>query len=117
MRLRGIVVPLAAVALLGAACGGGEDGGGNGGGEAVATDTVSAIDNEFEPQNVLVEADSTLTVTNDGQAAHTFTVEDGSIDETLQPGDSVDVDIALEAGDHPFVCTFHPGMEGTLTVQ
>ena len=115
MRFTRLTVPLAAVALLGAACGGGD--GGDGGGEPVATDTVTAIDNEFQPADVLVQADSTLTVTNEGQAAHTFTLEDGSIDETLQAGDSVDVDISLEPGDYGFDCTFHPEMTGTLTVE
>jgi plastocyanin len=113
MKLARIVVPLAAVALLGAACGG--DGGGDGGG--TTADSVTMVDNAFEPESVSVAADSSLSVTNEGQAAHTFTLEDGSIDEQVSPGDSTTVDITLEAGDYPFECTFHPEMTGTLTVE
>jgi plastocyanin len=118
MKMTRIGIVLSAVALLGAACGGdGEDGGNGGGGEPVASDTLTMVDNEFEPADILVSADSTLTVTNDGEASHTFTLEEGSIDETVEAGGSTDVDITLAAGDYPYQCTFHPGMDGTLTVE
>ncbi len=114
MKLARILVPLAAVALIGAACGG-ESGGGGGGG--TETDTLSMVDNAFEPESITVAAESALTVTNDGQATHSFTIEEECIDETVSAGDSTTVDITLAAGDYPFVCTFHPEMTGTLTVS
>ncbi len=75
------------------------------------------VDNEFQPADISVSSGTTLTVTNDGQAAHTFTLEDGSIDETVSPGSSTEVEISQSAGEYPFECTFHPGMAGTLTVE
>lgn len=106
-----MAILLAAVAVLGAACGG--DGGG--GGET--TDSVTMVDNAFQPSEFTAASD-TLSVTNDGQAVHTFTVPDGNIDETVQPGQSADVDLSgLDAGTFDFDCTFHPEMTGSVTVQ
>ena len=122
MRYPRMLIVLALVATLGAACGGNgdggtaEEGGGDGGG-GTATDTVTLVDNAFEPSDPQVEAGSTLTLTNDGEAAHTFTTEDGSIDEELAPGAESSAEITLDPGSYGFVCSFHPEMTGTLTVQ
>jgi plastocyanin len=36
----------------------------------------------------------------------------------IDPGDSQTIEfIAPEAGEYTFVCTLHPGMEGTLIVE
>jgi plastocyanin len=109
--------------MVAAACGG--DGGGttdggdagDGGGTTTTGSAVTAVDNAFEPSEVTVDAGGDLTVSNDGEAAHTFTLEDGSIDEQLDPGAEVSVTAPSTAGDYPFVCSFHPEMTGTLTVQ
>jgi plastocyanin len=60
---------------------------------------------------------TTLTVSNDGKALHTFTIEDEGIDAQVQPGAEATIDIALATGDYGFDCSFHPEMTGTLTVQ
>jgi plastocyanin len=112
MTVTRILVPLATVALLGAACGGETGGGGT-----TETDTVTMVDNAFEPESFSVPAESTLTVSNEGQATHSFTIEEEGIDEDVAAGESTTVDITLAAGDYPFVCTFHPEMTGTLTVS
>jgi plastocyanin len=120
MRFSRLFVMLASVALLGAACGGGgESGGGDSGGEGggTTTDTVTMVDNAFEPSDPAVESGSTVNLVNEGQAAHTFTLDDGSIDEQIAPGAEASVDITLDAGSYEFVCSFHPEMTGTLTVQ
>lgn len=121
MRHPRLLVTLAFVAVLGTACGGGGDGGdtgdggdGNGG---ATTDTVVMVDNAFQPSDPTVESGSTLTLSNEGQAAHTFTVEDGTIDEQVPPGDETTVEIALDPGSYALTCSFHPEMTGTLTVQ
>jgi len=113
MRLARLVVPLAAVALLGAACGGD----GNGGGGTTATDSVSMIDNAFEPESYSVAADSSLTITNDGQALHSFTVSDAGIDEDVQAGESTSVDGPGTAGEYAVTCKYHPEMTATMTVE
>jgi plastocyanin len=105
--------------VAGTACGGdgGDSGNGDGGGGGTETTSVSMVDNAFEPTDPAVSAGSSLTVTNDGEAAHTFTLEEGGIDEQVAPGAETSVSISLDAGTYDFVCSFHPEMTGTLTVQ
>lgn len=59
-----------------------------------------------------------VTVTNEGSATHTFTIDAQDVDETLQPGDSIDVDVKIPANGKPanFYCRFHvgSGMQGAL---
>jgi plastocyanin len=99
---------LTAVALVAAACGGG-------GGET--TDTVTMVDNAFEPSE-FTPASDTLTVTNDGQALHSFTVPDGNIDQDVQPGESADIDVSgLPSGTSDLMCKYHPEMTGSITVE
>jgi plastocyanin len=98
-----------AAALVLAACGGG------GGGET--TNSVNMVDNAFEPSEFTAASDS-LTVTNEGQALHSFTVGEAGIDQDVQAGDSVDIDLAgVEAGTFDLQCKYHPEMTGTLTVE
>lgn len=85
--------------------------------ECFETDELAAVDNEFDPGCVVTSG--TLTVTNEGQAAHTFTVP-GSVDVTLEPGQSEEVDVTEAAepeGETFFQCTIHPGMQGFFWVQ
>ncbi len=112
-----LVLTVALVA--GTACGGdgGDGGGGDGGGTGTATDTVTMIDNAFEPADPVVDEGSTLTVVNEGEAAHTFTIQEEGIDEVVEPGDEASVEISVAAGEYGFDCSFHPEMTGTLTVQ
>ena len=101
------------------ACGGGDDGGGNGdgGGTDTATDTITMVDNAFEPSDPVVDEGSSVTLANEGEAAHTFTIEEEGIDEMVDAGGEASIDISLAAGEYGFVCSFHPEMTGTLTVQ
>jgi plastocyanin len=66
-------------------------------------------------------------VTNDDTAPHTVTngaspgdADAGKLFDTsiIMPAATAQIDTAtVEAGDHPFHCTVHPFMTGTLTVQ
>ncbi|HYJ59835.1 MAG TPA: cupredoxin domain-containing protein [Actinomycetota bacterium] len=69
------------------------------------------VDFAFEPPDVLAGEDGTLTITNEGDTDHTFTMDDGSIDEDLAPGATVDVVIGETGGFH---CEIHPSMTGTV---
>lgn len=107
------------VALAAAGCGGddgdGGDGGGNGGGAS-----VTVVDFAFNPGEVSVSSGDAVTVSNDGEATHTFTVEEGEehlVDQEIAPGDSAEVTIDIAAGEYEFYCEFHPQMTGTLTVS
>jgi plastocyanin len=106
-----IILTVAAVAVLGVACGGGDGGGGE------TTDTVTMVDNEFQPSEFTAASD-TLSVTNDGQALHSFTVPDGNIDQDVEAGASTDVDVSgLDAGTFDLECKYHPEMTGSITVE
>jgi plastocyanin len=112
MRIARFTIAIAAVALLGAACGG-DGNGGDGGG---TTDSVTMVDNEFQPSS-FTAASTTISVTNDGQALHSFTIADGDIDQDVQAGESAEVDLSgLEAGTYDLICKYHPEMTGSVTV-
>jgi plastocyanin len=108
--MRRISIGLLVLALLGAGCGGG-----NGGGET--TDTVTMVDNEFQPASFTAAGD-TLSITNEGQALHSFTLSDGGVDQDVAPGEGVEVDIsALDGGTFDLLCKYHPEMTGSITVE
>jgi plastocyanin len=131
---RRLLVALVAVALATAACGGDDDGGEDGGttaqtggdatgetaggatGETAAGGTAITIEGfAFAPTSLQVSGETTLTITNDDSAAHTFTLDDGSVDEEVAAGESIEVtvDVSESTGFH---CEFHPQMTGTLEV-
>jgi glucose/arabinose dehydrogenase/plastocyanin len=88
----------------------------------VGTDTGSA--NEFVPAEVTVPAGATvrLTFVNESDSVpHNLTFGDpidAATATTVAPGEEQTIEFtAPEAGEYTFVCTLHPGMEGTLIVE
>lgn len=116
MRYSRLVLVLALAGLLGTACGG-DGGGGGGGDDGTATDTVTMVDNAFEPTDPVVSSGSTFNLVNEGAATHTFTIEAEGIDEQVEAGAEATVSISLDPGSYDFDCSFHPEMTGTLTVE
>jgi plastocyanin len=127
LRLTGLLI--VAVVLVAAACsssssssststtttssaaptGGGGDGGGS-------TATITASGFAFSPSTVNVTPGKvTLTVTNNDSTLHTFTLDDGSSDTDLPPGQTttIKLDLSNTVGWH---CKIHPSMTGTLNV-
>jgi len=72
----------------------------------------------FAPSTLTVTQGTTLTVTNVGSAAHTFTINGKGINVVNTPGQSQTLTISLAPGTYQFICTFHVslGMKGTLVV-
>jgi cytochrome c oxidase subunit 2 len=81
----------------------------------------------YSPATLTVSKGEVITVSNDDTAPHTVTsgaspgepdagqLFDSSI---IMPAGTADIDTStVEAGEHPFHCTVHPFMTGTLTVQ
>ena len=61
----------------------------------------------------------TVELENEGDADHTFTIDSLSIDETLSPGDTKDVEVKLpDTGVLAYYCRFHKsqGMQGAFYV-
>ena len=84
----------------------------------------------FDPADVTVSRGDTITVTNDGELPHNFTVRKvkGGGDFTtgdLDPGSSRELTVDLDPGPRPgpfgVICTIPghaaQGMEGTLMVK
>jgi plastocyanin len=83
--------------------------------------SISAQDFFFTPSDLTGAAGQRLTisVSNDGSAAHNFSITDQNIDVTLQPGQSKDIKVTFpDSGSVQFFCSFHQsqGMVGTLQV-
>ena len=83
--------------------------------------TMSAEDFFFTPATLDGAADQKLTITlsNDGSVPHNFSIDDQSIDVTLEPGQQKDIQVAFpQSGSVQFFCSFHQssGMVGLLEV-
>jgi plastocyanin len=125
----------AAVALLFAACGngppagsgggGGNAGGGGGGGnvgskvsgQTAATKFSESDALKFSPTSGTFKAGDVVEWDNTGSIAHNVTFDDfqSITSDTMNGGDTYQVKFT-KAGTYQFHCTFHPGMEGTITV-
>jgi plastocyanin len=113
------------VALLATACGGddggeasaAEDGGGSGGGGGSSV-TLTAEDFSFDPGTVTAAAGDTIELSNEGEAPHNLQAEDAGLDQDVDAGESVSIDLAdVEPGTYDFICKFHPDdMKGTLEI-
>ncbi len=77
---------------------------------------VTIVDFAFTPQELEVPAGTTVTWTNEDWAPHTVTAEDGSFDSCeLVEGDTFEYTFD-EPGTYSYLCSFHPGMVGTVVV-
>jgi plastocyanin len=76
----------------------------------------------FEPTVLIGDPGQTTSIEleNEGEQTHTFTLDDGSVDEELQPESKVEVDVTWpDSGNLRFFCRFHEGsgMIGALSVE
>ena len=124
-RIRGVVVIAAALSLFAVAGCGGYGGGSDDSEEGAAT-TIAGMATEShgtkdvsdESGKVEIELyDNYFEPTNEGKAAHTFTISKQSVDKEIQPGDETETEVTFpQSGQLEFVCTFHQssGMVGLL---
>jgi plastocyanin len=112
---------LALTLVAGACSSGGDDDGATetdaeAGDLAPGSAAINIVDLTFEPTQVTVAPGQTeVALTNADTTDHTFTLDDGSVDEEIAAGESttVAVDIDETTGFH---CEIHPSMTGTLQV-
>lgn len=113
---------LTCVALAAAGCGGDDDegGGDEGGGAAPSGDvvTIHMKNIEFDPKDATVKAGQTVRWVNDDDVQHDAVAKSGADfkSELFGKGESFDTKLD-KAGKIDYVCTIHPNMTGTLTVQ
>jgi plastocyanin len=99
-----------------------ETAGAGGGGEEIA---ISETEFALDPADPTVAAgEVTIAVTNDGATLHNLEVEGNGVEEItddLDPGQSDDLALDLEAGTYRIYCAIGDhaaqGMEGELTVE
>lgn len=107
------------LALALTACGS-DEGGGGGAAEKtpVGPNTVVIKDIKFDPTELKVKVGDTVTWVNQEEVEHNavdektrkFKSEDFGLDGTYEYK-------TTEAGTIEYVCTLHPGMDGTLVVE
>jgi plastocyanin len=77
---------------------------------------IELYDNYFEPTILKGKPGQMVEVElkNEGNATHSFTLADQSVDKVIQPGDETETDVKFPAsGELKFVCKFH-GAEGMI---
>ena len=105
MKAKRFYVMLAAVTALtlaGAACSS-DDGGGSSDAGGAADMTVTVKDFEFDPSTIDVSSEeTTIEITNTGAVEHSFTLDDDSVSQDIEPGESqtVTVNLTATAGFH-----------------
>lgn len=83
----------------------------------VAASEIEIEDFKFGPANITVKKGTTVTWTNKDSAPHNVISDGpGSLEsETLNQGDTYQFTFN-EVGTFNYICTFHSGMSGTVTV-
>ncbi|MGI8616073.1 MAG: cupredoxin domain-containing protein [Actinomycetota bacterium] len=81
--------------------------------------TLDASEFAFSPTCIEASGGQALevTVTNGGSALHNLSVDSLGIDEDVQAGESITVDVTVpDSGSVPFVCKYHVanGMQGAF---
>jgi plastocyanin len=127
-----LVIPIVAVALAVAGCG--DDGSGTASTvdrpAAESTPSTSAPASEggavtvgmkglqFEPRDITVKVGQTVTWKNLEEVGHNVVAEEGADFESDTFGKDGTYQFKPEkAGSVKYVCTIHPGMQGTITVE
>jgi plastocyanin len=89
---------------------------GPGGARKAASASVTMGDLFFSPASVSIAVGDTVTWTNNGQAPHNATADDGSFKTpTIEAGQSTSHTFS-QAGTFSYICTIHPNMKGTIRV-
>lgn len=119
--LKLVTTGLLAAGLL-AGCGGGAVKTGDVKSGAASGDAVKieAGDNFFKPEVLKLKSGDKITVeiTNTGDAAHDWTVDDLKVSTgTMSAGDIANATFTVPDKDVKFVCTLHSGMEGAIKVD
>lgn len=118
------------MALAVAGCGGGDDGGSStstpaagatktpasGGGKAAATVAMKNI--QFDPKTVTIKVGDTVEWVNEDSVNHDAVAKEGDVPKSELFGKGETYSAKFDtAGTIEYVCTVHPGMEGTITVE
>jgi plastocyanin len=82
----------------------------------VADVTASIVDFGYTPAQASARVGQTIQWTNDGQAAHTVTFDDGPDCGSVSSGGTLTATFN-QAGTYAYHCTFHTDMRATVEVS
>jgi plastocyanin len=124
---RMLLLLCAVVALAAAGCGGNDNNSSSGGSSSTSTASSSSSGGgvaikmqniAFDPKDVTVKVGQKVTWTNDDTTDHNVTAESGADFKSKDFGNGGTFSFTPDkAGTIKYVCTIHPGMSATLTVQ
>ena len=96
------------------AAGAEDEGSGGGGGDVVE---VTMKDIQFDPQAVTVSVGQTVRWTNEDDVQHDADAKNGEFESELYGKGGTQEYKAEKAGTIEYVCSVHPSMTGTITVE
>jgi plastocyanin len=126
MRFRLVILSVvsALLASLAIACGDDEEESGDSQtiepSAVTVEEEVDIADFSFTPNVIEATLGNTvaLSLKNDGEQDHTFTIDEFVVDEEVAAGSDSDVEfVPNEAGEFTYYCRFHPGdMQGAIRI-
>ena len=94
-----------------------DEGGASADAGAATVEVAEVSGNQFDPVDVDVVDGDKVVWTNDDSIAHNVVADNGEFESpTMEAGDTFEW-TAEGSGTIGYVCTFHPGMEGTVNVD
>jgi plastocyanin len=82
-----------------------------------ATFTITIADFAFDPNCFTASASQGITIVNQDEADHTFTIPYTQVDVPIAAGETVNGESGtVVPGTYDFLCTLHPTMTGQVTV-
>ncbi len=77
---------------------------------------VHIKDYAYQPADLTVKTGDSVEFVNDDDVAHTVTAKDGSFDSKNLDPHAHWTSVFSKPGTYPYVCSYHPGMAGSITV-
>jgi plastocyanin len=123
--MRRLTIPLLVLVLFAAACGGDDDGGGGAGGEQGASSeacpsdavVIKMADIKFDPQDATASVGQQVCWVNEDTIDHDAVADNKEFESGLFGKGQTFTTTVESPGEIPYVCTVHPGMTGTITVE
>ena len=117
--MRRLLLPLLACTALAAGCGSDDEAPTSGSSAPASGNRVVMKDLQFEPKDITVKAGEKITWVNEDAAPHNVvnaTEGEQPKSELFNEGGTYSF-TPKAAGKIDYVCTIHPGMEGTIALQ
>ena len=119
--MRRLTIPILLLALFAAACGGDDGGGEQGSSSEACPDgsvVIAMVDLKFDPEDATADAGQEVCWVNEETIDHNAVDEEtGKFRSELFGKDETFTTTIDEPGTINYVCTVHPGMTGTLTIN